>query len=145
MFKNIWFVDSSSNSNIIGVSQNIIDAVTVRKMQNIPIVLSCLTNLERSSLVALTITCILALESDTPIIISKCSKLSCPVTLSFDAKTIIPIICLDVSDIWYRICSQRKNILNDMSIFQLSMQIVLQCSREFIKKSMYSFGRLEFF
>lgn len=145
MFKNIWFVDSSSNSNIIGVSQNIIDAVTVRKMQNIPIVLSCLTNLERSSLVALTITCILALESDTPIIISKCSKLSCPVTLSFDATTIIPIICLDVSDIWYRICSQRKNILNDMSIFQLSMQIVLQCSREFIKKSMYSFGRLEFF
>lgn len=40
-------------------------------MQNTPIILNCLTNLERSSLIAVTITCILALESGTPIIISK--------------------------------------------------------------------------
>lgn len=60
----------SSNNNIIGVSQNIIDIVTAVKMHNFPIILNCMTNLERSSLVALTITCILALESDTPTIIS---------------------------------------------------------------------------
>lgn len=40
-------------------------------MHNTPIILNCLTNLERSSLIAVTITCILALESGTPIIISK--------------------------------------------------------------------------
>ncbi|XP_055314078.1 tyrosine-protein phosphatase non-receptor type 23 [Sitodiplosis mosellana] len=99
----------NSITNIIGVSQNIIDTATAAKLHNIPVILNCPTNLERSSLVALTITCILALECEMPIIIN-------------------------VTDVWYRICSQRKNILNDTSIFQQSMQIVLQCCREFIKK-----------
>lgn len=61
----------SSIGNIIGVSQNVIDIISAIKMQNTPIILNCLTNLERSSLIAVTITCILALESETPIIISK--------------------------------------------------------------------------
>lgn len=65
------FFRSSSINNMVGVSQNIIDIVTAKKMQNSPIILNCLTNLERSSLVALTITGILALESDTPVIISE--------------------------------------------------------------------------
>ncbi|XP_031622159.1 tyrosine-protein phosphatase non-receptor type 23 isoform X2 [Contarinia nasturtii] len=99
----------NSISNLIGVSQNIVDTVTPRNMQNNPMILNCATNLERSSLVALAITCILALESEMPIIIN-------------------------VTDVWYRICSQRKNILTDMNILQQSMQIVLQCCREFIKK-----------
>lgn len=61
----------SSIGNIIGVSQNVIDIISAAKMQNTPIILNCLTNLERSSLTAVTITCILALEAEIPIIISK--------------------------------------------------------------------------
>lgn len=98
-------------------------------MQNNPIIVNCLMNLERSSLVAVTITCILALESDTPMIISK-FYLNVYKT-EFNKLSSIA----DVTDLWYRICSQRRNILNDMSVFQQSMQIVLQCCREFIKKS----------
>lgn len=60
-------------NNIIHVSQDIIDVTKSRDALNTqsPIIISCLTNLERSSLVALTVTCILALESDMPVIISK--------------------------------------------------------------------------
>lgn len=49
-------------------------------------------------------------------------------------NNIILRIFIEVTDVWYRICAQRKNILVDMSILQQSMQIVLHCCREFIKK-----------
>lgn len=110
-------------------------------MLNNPIILNCLTNLERSSLIAVTITCVLALESDTPIIISKfyyanyVNEMNSNQTFYF-----INLVFSDVTDVWYRICSQRKNILNDMSVLQQSMQIVLQCCREFIKKSKFGFS-----
>lgn len=59
-------------------------------------------------------------------------------TISDSDNSIIPnfqfILQIDVIDVWYRICSQRKNILNDTNVLQQSMQIVLQCCREFIKK-----------
>lgn len=59
----------SSISNIIGVSQNVIDVMKSSNRSS-PTILNCLTNLERSSLVTLAVTCMLALETDTPVIIS---------------------------------------------------------------------------
>lgn len=67
----VVFLCYSAIGNVIGVSQNAIDIISATKIQNAPIILNCLTNLERSSLIAVTITCILALERDTSIIISK--------------------------------------------------------------------------
>lgn len=142
----VFKIRYSSIGNIIGVSQNILDIMSATKMQNTPIILNCLTNLERSSLIAVTITCILALESDTPIIISKFNLFNIewqwwvPYNL-IKLKLLLFLFCcwcfyfaIDVTDVWHRICSQRKNILNDTNVLQQSMQIVLQCCREFIKK-----------
>lgn len=42
-----------------------------REAKDGPIILSCMTNLERSCYVLITITCVLALESEAPVIISK--------------------------------------------------------------------------
>lgn len=65
-------IANSSISNLIGVSQNVIEVMQSNyKEDTAPIILNCLTNLERSSLVALTITCISTLETDKPLIISK--------------------------------------------------------------------------
>lgn len=103
-----------------------------------PIILSCLTNLERSSLVALAVTCILALESDSPLIISEFAfKKNYEVSMYIFIQFIkfVFLIDSDVTDVWYRICSQRRNVLNDINILQQSMQIILQCCREYIKKS----------
>lgn len=72
--KTNYFDLYSPIANIIRVSQNAIDILNVEKREATdgPIILSCMTNLERSCYVLLTVTCVLALESEAPVIISKC-------------------------------------------------------------------------
>ncbi|XP_058056485.1 tyrosine-protein phosphatase non-receptor type 23 [Anopheles bellator] len=96
-----------STEHILGVAQNLIDAyrqynaqVDQKLTQLRPLVLNCLNGSDRSSLVTVAIGTILATQTRKPLLIN-------------------------VIDIWYRICCQRKGALRDPNYIQLSYQIVL--------------------
>ncbi|XP_055382713.1 tyrosine-protein phosphatase non-receptor type 23 isoform X2 [Condylostylus longicornis] len=90
-------------THILEISRNILTTQKQRNQEfnsNSPLIMNCLTGSERSGLVALAICAILSTKTRRPTII-------------------------DVVDIWYRICSQRKNALKDANNLELSMKIVL--------------------
>uniref|UniRef100_W4VRD8 Putative tyrosine-protein phosphatase non-receptor type 23 n=1 Tax=Corethrella appendiculata TaxID=1370023 RepID=W4VRD8_9DIPT len=105
----------NSPDYILGIAQNIIDSY---KQQNQSInnakdmktlIMNCLTGSERSPIVTLAIATILATQTRRPILIN-------------------------VVDIWYRICCQRKGALRDINALQFSYQIVLSNAYSILNK-----------
>lgn len=124
----------------MGISQNIID-VTNKESHVGPIIFNCSTNGERSNLVAIGLTALQALKTKQPVIASN-NKLfyvimyNLNLSIQIFNRNYFYLLFEDVSDIWFRICSQRKGALKDLETYHLSMQIVLLCCREFLKMSM---------
>uniref|UniRef100_A0AAG5DH73 Tyrosine-protein phosphatase non-receptor type 23 n=1 Tax=Anopheles atroparvus TaxID=41427 RepID=A0AAG5DH73_ANOAO len=103
-----------SPEQVLGVAQNLIDAYRQynheQKLPQLrPLVLNCLNGTDRSSLVTVAITTILATQTRKPLLIN-------------------------VIDIWYRICCQRKGALRDPHYIQLSYQIVLNNGHSILNK-----------
>ncbi|XP_058118918.1 tyrosine-protein phosphatase non-receptor type 23 [Anopheles ziemanni] len=104
----------NSPEQVLGVAQNLIDAYRQynheQKQQQLrPLVLNCLNGTDRSSLITVAITTILATQTRKPLLIN-------------------------VIDIWYRICCQRKGALRDPNYIQLSYQIVLNNGHSILNK-----------
>uniref|UniRef100_A0A336M0Q9 CSON009406 protein n=1 Tax=Culicoides sonorensis TaxID=179676 RepID=A0A336M0Q9_CULSO len=105
-----WIKNSANH--ILGIAQNVITSYKQQnqdKKQSSALVIHCLTGSDRSGLVTLSVASILATSSRRPILIN-------------------------VVDVWYRICSQRKGALRDISVLQLSLQIVLNNSHSILNK-----------
>uniref|UniRef100_A0A182WEQ7 Tyrosine-protein phosphatase non-receptor type 23 n=1 Tax=Anopheles minimus TaxID=112268 RepID=A0A182WEQ7_9DIPT len=99
----LW--SKNTPEQILGVAQNLIDSYRQynheQKLPQLrPLVLNCLNGTDRSSLVTVAIVTILATQTRKPLLIN-------------------------VIDLWYRICCQRKGALRDPNLIQLSYQIVL--------------------
>lgn len=102
----------SSPAQILGIAQNILVAYKQRSQEfnsHAPLIMNCLTGSERSGLIALAICAILATQTKRPILIN-------------------------VVDVWYRICSQRKSALRDTNNLELSMQVVLSHGHDLLNK-----------
>lgn len=102
----------TSPTQILGIAQNILVAYNQRSQEfksNAPLIMNCLTGSERSGLIALSICAILATKTKRPLLIN-------------------------VVDVWYRICSQRKGALRDSNNLQLSIQIVLAHGHDLLNK-----------
>ncbi|XP_050079979.1 tyrosine-protein phosphatase non-receptor type 23 [Anopheles maculipalpis] len=104
----------NSPEQILGVAQYLIDSYRQynqeQKLPQLrPLVLNCLNGTDRSSLVTVAIVTILATQTRKPLLIN-------------------------VIDIWYRICCQRKGALRDPNLIQLSYQIVLNNGHGILNK-----------
>ncbi|EAA05698.4 AGAP011586-PA [Anopheles gambiae str. PEST] len=105
----------NSPEQILGVAQNLIDSYRQYNQEQKlppqlrPLVLNCLNGTDRSSLVTVAIVTILATQTRKPLLIN-------------------------VIDIWYRICCQRKGALRDPNLIQLSYQIVLNNGHGILNK-----------
>ncbi|XP_037046080.1 tyrosine-protein phosphatase non-receptor type 23 isoform X2 [Bradysia coprophila] len=102
----------NSAANILGMAQNIGAAYRQLKLtykETGPLILNCISGSERSGVVALAIAALTATNSKRPILIN-------------------PI------DVWYRICCQRKGALRDITMLELSMQIVLANAHNLLNK-----------
>uniref|UniRef100_A0A2M4B8K6 Putative tyrosine-protein phosphatase non-receptor type 23 n=1 Tax=Anopheles marajoara TaxID=58244 RepID=A0A2M4B8K6_9DIPT len=106
----------NSAEHMLGVAQNLIDAyrqynqpLDQKTAQLRPLVLNCLTGTDRSSLITIAIITILATQTRKPLLIN-------------------------VIDIWYRICCQRKGALRDPNFIQFSYQIVLSHGHSILNK-----------
>nr|XP_029721704.1 tyrosine-protein phosphatase non-receptor type 23-like [Aedes albopictus] len=97
---------------ILGIASNVIGAhrqlAQEPKQQN-PLIVNCLNGSDRSSLLAVAMSAILATQNKKPILIN-------------------------VVDIWYRICCQKKGALRDPNHMQLSYQIVLNNGYSILNK-----------
>uniref|UniRef100_A0A1B0CJL9 Tyrosine-protein phosphatase non-receptor type 23 n=1 Tax=Lutzomyia longipalpis TaxID=7200 RepID=A0A1B0CJL9_LUTLO len=105
-----------SCSHILGIAQNVIDAL--RRLQSQdgggggkswPVVINSLTGADRSGCLSVAITAILGAQARRPVLIN-------------------------VIDVWFRICSQRKGALEDAENLLLSYKIVLQHGHELLNK-----------
>ncbi|XP_062563625.1 tyrosine-protein phosphatase non-receptor type 23 [Armigeres subalbatus] len=97
---------------ILGIAGNVIAAHRQQNQepkQFKPLIVNCLNGSDRSSLLAVAVTAILATQIKKPILIN-------------------------VVDIWYRICCQRKGALRDPNHMQLSYQIVLNNGYSILNK-----------
>ncbi|XP_055597437.1 uncharacterized protein LOC129747312 [Uranotaenia lowii] len=97
---------------LLGIAQNVIGAYRQQNQelkQMKPMVVNCLNGTDRSSLLAVAITSILATQMKKPILIN-------------------------VIDIWFRICSQRKGALRDNNQIQMSYQLVLTNGHSILNK-----------
>uniref|UniRef100_A0A182PUL2 Tyrosine-protein phosphatase non-receptor type 23 n=1 Tax=Anopheles epiroticus TaxID=199890 RepID=A0A182PUL2_9DIPT len=108
----LW--SKNSPEQILGVAQNLINSYRQynqeQKLPQLsPLVLNCLNGTDRSSLVTMAIVTILATQTRKPLLIN-------------------------VIDIWYRICCQRKGALRDPNLIQLSYQIVLNNGHGILNK-----------
>ncbi|XP_052902553.1 tyrosine-protein phosphatase non-receptor type 23 [Anopheles moucheti] len=108
----LW--SKNSPEQILGVAQNLIDSYRQynheQKLPQLrPLVLNCLNGTDRSSLVTVAIVTVLATQTRKPLLIN-------------------------VIDIWYRICCQRKGALRDPNLIQLSYQIVLNNGHGILNK-----------
>ncbi|XP_063708485.1 LOW QUALITY PROTEIN: tyrosine-protein phosphatase non-receptor type 23 [Culicoides brevitarsis] len=105
-----WIKNSANH--ILGIAQNIITSYKQQnqdKRQSSALAIHCLTGSDRSGLVTLAIAAILATSTKRPILIN-------------------------VVDVWFRICSQRKGALRDVSVLQESLQIVLNNGHSILNK-----------
>ncbi|XP_055533738.1 tyrosine-protein phosphatase non-receptor type 23 isoform X2 [Wyeomyia smithii] len=97
---------------MLGIAQNVIGAYRQQNQeqkQPKPLIVNCLNGSDRSSLLAVAIASILATQSRKPVLIN-------------------------VVDIWYRICCQRKGALRDPNYIQLSYNIVLNNGHSILNK-----------
>ncbi|XP_065087724.1 tyrosine-protein phosphatase non-receptor type 23 [Ochlerotatus camptorhynchus] len=97
---------------ILGIAQNVIGAYRQQNQelkQLKPLIVNCLNGSDRSSLLAVAIAAILATQNKKPILIN-------------------------IVDIWYRICCQRKGALRDPNHIQLSYQMVLNNGYSILNK-----------
>ncbi|XP_058457933.1 tyrosine-protein phosphatase non-receptor type 23 isoform X2 [Malaya genurostris] len=97
---------------ILGIAQNVIGAYRQQNQdvkQLTPLIVNCLNGSDRSSLLAVAIASVLATQSTKPVLIN-------------------------VVDIWYRICCQRRGALRDPSHIQLSYNIVLNNGYSILNK-----------
>ncbi|KAG5681386.1 hypothetical protein PVAND_010828 [Polypedilum vanderplanki] len=102
-----------SPDQIVDISNNIITSFkqmnSVEK-QYAPIILNCISGgSERSGLITLGISAILATQMSKPIL-------------------------LNVVDHWFRVCSQRKGVLEDENSLQISLQVVLNNAHRILNK-----------
>jgi tyrosine-protein phosphatase non-receptor type 23 len=97
----------------LDVSNNVITSfkqMNPSSKQYPPIVLNCISGgSDRSGLMTLAISAIFATQMKKPTL-------------------------LNVVDHWFRVCSQRKGVLDDESYLQLSLQIVLNNSHRILNK-----------
>ncbi|XP_059609021.1 tyrosine-protein phosphatase non-receptor type 23 isoform X2 [Phlebotomus argentipes] len=103
-----------SCGQILGIAQNAIDTMRRHQAQDgpgksWPLIINSLTGADRSGCLAVAITAILAAQSRRPTLIN-------------------------VVDVWYRICSQRKGALEDAENLLLSYKIVLSHGHELLNK-----------
>ncbi|XP_055621226.1 tyrosine-protein phosphatase non-receptor type 23 isoform X2 [Toxorhynchites rutilus septentrionalis] len=107
----LWLKQSAEY--VLGIAQNVIDAYRQQQSQELkslkPLIVNCLNGSDRSSLLAVAIASILATQTKKPILIN-------------------------IVDIWYRICCQRKGALRDPSHIQQSYQIVLSNGHSILNK-----------
>ncbi|XP_053685329.1 tyrosine-protein phosphatase non-receptor type 23 [Sabethes cyaneus] len=97
---------------MLGIAQNVIGAYRQQSQelkQLTPLIVNCLNGSDRSSLLAVAIASILATQSRKPVLIN-------------------------VVDIWYRICCQRKGALRDPNYIQMSYNIVLNNGHSILNK-----------
>ncbi|XP_037827067.1 tyrosine-protein phosphatase non-receptor type 23-like [Lucilia sericata] len=98
---------------VVGIARNALQAHQQRCLDfntpSSPLVLNCLTGSERSEIVAIGISAILATQNKRPVLIN-------------------------VIDVWLRICSQRQKALRDVETLEQSLQIVLNHAHDVLNK-----------
>uniref|UniRef100_A0A0P6K0P7 Putative tyrosine-protein phosphatase non-receptor type 23 n=1 Tax=Aedes aegypti TaxID=7159 RepID=A0A0P6K0P7_AEDAE len=97
---------------LLGIASNVIGAYRQQShepKQQKPLIVNCLNGSDRSCLLAVAVASILATQNKKPILIN-------------------------VVDIWYRICCQKKGALRDPNHMQLSYQIVLNNGYSILNK-----------
>uniref|UniRef100_A0A1I8PGA0 Tyrosine-protein phosphatase non-receptor type 23 n=1 Tax=Stomoxys calcitrans TaxID=35570 RepID=A0A1I8PGA0_STOCA len=103
----------STPSMVVDIGRNAIQAHQQRcldfKDPNSPLIMHCLTGSERSELVAVAISAILATQNKRPVLIN-------------------------VVDVWLRICQQRQQALRDVETLEQSLQIVLNHAHDVLNK-----------
>uniref|UniRef100_A0A1Q3FGM0 Putative tyrosine-protein phosphatase non-receptor type 23 n=1 Tax=Culex tarsalis TaxID=7177 RepID=A0A1Q3FGM0_CULTA len=107
-----WPRQTGSAEYLLGIAQNVIGAYRQQNQgqkQHKPLIVNCLNGSDRSSLLAVAVAAILATQTRKPILIN-------------------------IVDIWYRMCCQRKGALRDPSHIQLSYQIVLANGHSILNK-----------
>lgn len=120
-----------SADHILDVSNNIIttfNQLNPTEKQYAPIILSCISGgTERSGVITLAVSAILATQMKKPTLLSEYSQ---PKFSAFNYNSHI----LDVVDHWFRVCSQRKGVLEDESYLQLSLQVILNNAHRILNK-----------
>ncbi|XP_038106035.1 tyrosine-protein phosphatase non-receptor type 23 [Culex quinquefasciatus] len=109
----LWPRQAGAAEYLLGIAQNVIGAYRQQNQgqnqQLKPLIVNCLNGSDRSSLLAVAVAAILATQTRKPILIN-------------------------IVDIWYRMCCQRKGALRDPSHIQLSYQIVLANGHSILNK-----------
>lgn len=102
-----------SADHVVDISNNIISSIrqmNPTERQYAPVILNCISGgTERSGLITLGVSAIFATQMRKPIL-------------------------LNVVDHWFRVCSQRKGVLEDESYLQMSLQIVLNNAHRILNK-----------
>ncbi|KAM7357690.1 tyrosine-protein phosphatase non-receptor type protein myopic isoform 2-T2 [Cochliomyia hominivorax] len=98
---------------VVGIARNALQAHQQRCLDlncpSSPLVLNCLTGSERSEIVAIGISAIMATQNKRPVLIN-------------------------VIDVWLRLCSQRQKALRDVETLEQSLQIVLNHAHDVLNK-----------
>lgn len=125
-----FFIDLSSANHIVNIGQNIITSykqLNLNKKQLSPLVIHCLNGSDRSGIITVAISTILATQTTKPILISELFESGWRELTDDQFFT-------DVVDVWYRICSQRRGALRDIEALQLSLQIILANGHSILNK-----------
>lgn len=126
-----------SADHILDVSNNIIttfNQLNPTEKQYAPIILNCISGgTERSGLITLAISAILATQMKKPTLLSEKIFLTHQRMYIF-IYFVFFCVSLDVVDHWFRVCSQRKGVLEDESYLQLSLQVILNNAHRILNK-----------
>lgn len=111
----IKFWPKNASVNTVGVAKNVItsfkqqNTASSANLNQAPVIVNCLTGSERSALCSVAIASVLSTETKRPILIN-------------------------VIDLWFRMCSQRRGVLKDENELESSFQVVLSNAHDLLNK-----------